>query len=545
MTRTANFACDNLDIRIESDGRGGYRSQILYSPAGEAVAALDLPGGDPAQLAADPADPQQVRRVGAQLFDALFPGDLRSRYDVSRQMAADRDRGLRVRLRIATPELAQLPWEWLYDARAAEFVALSTHTPLVRYLDVPQPGRPLRTAPPLRILVMSASPVDMPALDVARERRWLEEAVQPLQDAGRVERVWLAGQTVRALQDALQAETWHIFHFIGHGLFGVSGADGDEGALLLADDANQAQPLSATGLARLLADHDALRLAVLNACHGAQSDGRSLFASVATALVRRGLPAVLAMHDALSDAAAVECTRSFYGALTNGLPVDAAVTEARKAMSLADSQSSEWATPVLFMRAPDGVLWQVAEQTDEQIDRQLDDEEETVTDNAQQPWWEQVSGSVGGIDTDHTEGDVIIANVGAGARNVAVGKNITQQIIETLGEPTPQDRALIEQRFEQLFAMLDGAQIAPRTAGRAEAELERLQEELSKTAEGETPDADTITRIGDWLLENVPELAAALAELFGMAAVGRGLAKAGVAAVKWARERFGNPAADE
>jgi hypothetical protein len=79
-------------------------------------------------------------------------------------------------------------------------------------------------------------------------------------------------------------------------------------------------------------------------------------------LSRRGIPAVLAMQYAITDRAAVEFARVFYRALTYGLPVDEATTEARKAVSLAVSNSFEWGTPVLFMNATGGALFELPAQ---------------------------------------------------------------------------------------------------------------------------------------------------------------------------------------
>ena len=112
-------------------------------------------------------------------------------------------------------------------------------------------------------------------------------------------------------------------------------------------------------MARLLADHRSLRLALLNACEGARGGSRDIFSSTAAVLVRWGLPAVLAMQYEITDRAAVEFASTFYEALADGLAVDTAVSEARKAVSLAVTNTLEWGTPVLHMRAPDGVLFDV------------------------------------------------------------------------------------------------------------------------------------------------------------------------------------------
>ena len=107
----------------------------------------------------------------------------------------------------------------------------------------------------------------------------------------------------------------------------------------------------------MLADHRSLRLVLLNACEGARGSERDIFSSTASILVRRGLPAVLAMQYEITDQAAIEFARAFYEALADGLPVDAAVAEARKAVSLAVTNTVEWGTPVLYMRSPDGVIF--------------------------------------------------------------------------------------------------------------------------------------------------------------------------------------------
>lgn len=51
----------------------------------------------------------------------------------------------------------------------------------------------------------------------------------------------------------------------------------------------------------------------------------------------------------------------FYESLADGLPIDAAVSEARKAISVGLANSLEWGTPVLHLRAADGVLFAVGE----------------------------------------------------------------------------------------------------------------------------------------------------------------------------------------
>jgi Tol biopolymer transport system component len=364
---------DYLDFDLEIGPGSGrsYPIAVIRSPAGEAHNTMTFPFDDQElqehleRVQHALVGSGQVRRqaahaveeFGTKLFEALFIADLRSCYDVSLREASRQEKGLRVKLRIQAPNLAALPWEFLYDPRQGEYVCLSMYTPLVRYLELPQSVQPLQVKPPLRVLCMIASPSDQDPLDITREQGRLQESLKELVDKGLVELTWLPGQTSHDLQRAMQGGPWHIFHFIGHGGFDPTS---DEGLLALANEQGKTALLTANQLGRLLADHRSLRLALLNACEGAQGSERDLFSSTAATLARRGIPAVLAMQYEISDKAAIECTRTFYESIASGMPVDAAVAEARKAISLGISNTLEWGTPVLYMRSSDGALFDLA-----------------------------------------------------------------------------------------------------------------------------------------------------------------------------------------
>ena len=150
----------------------------------------------------------------------------------------------------------------------------------------------------------------------------------------------------------------------------------------------------------------------------------------------------------------------------------------------------------------------------------------------QENWWEAVPSHVGG--------DAVIATVGAGASNVAIGKNITQTIYDTLGEPTPDDKDTIKGKFAEVSAALQQAQdqLDTHPAHMAEFQLKLLAGELEKTEEDQAPSASTITQVGDWLLDNVPAIAEVVTGLFATPAVGRVVGKAGEVAVQWLKSRF-------
>ncbi|MCF2533275.1 CHAT domain-containing WD40 repeat protein [Yinghuangia soli] len=296
-----------------------------------------------------------VNRLGRLLFDALVTSEGRSLLLASRRQAHHAHGRLRFVLRILPPELARLPWEFMYDSADEEYVCLTT--PLIRHPQALPAARPLRVEAPLRILCMSARPHDQRNLAVDAEDAQLRRALADLEASGHVEVGWVRGQTWRDLRDALHQGPWHVFHFIGHGSFDRSA---QQGALALADENGGTRYLGADQLATLLAQHPSVRLVVLNACETGRAAALNASSSVAGSLMRKGLSAVLAMQYPISDDAAVECSRTFYESLARDLPVDLAVTEARQAIWMSHPGSLEWGTPVLYMRSPDRHVFDVA-----------------------------------------------------------------------------------------------------------------------------------------------------------------------------------------
>ena len=364
---------DYLDFELEIRGGGPREYPVaVRSPAGEAQGQMRFPfdewelkdrlqaleiallrsGGTRRRIASP--EEHTVQDFGRALFESLLVGDVRTRYEMSLSEARRQGKGLRLKLRIQPSELAVLPWEFLYDAERDRYPSLSSNTPLVRYLDLPQPVDPLRMSPPLRVLGMVASPSGLDPLDVKHEKRLVEEATRGLRQDGLLELTWLEGQTWRHLQRAMRRGPWHIFHFVGHGGFDPAT---EEGAIALSNDTGHMHLLRARSLAELLDDHYPLRLVFLNSCEGARGSESDAFSSTAATLVRRGVPAVVAMQYEVTDRAAIEFSRDFYEALADGLPVDAAVTEARAAVSM--DSILEWGTPVLYMHSPDGRVFDV------------------------------------------------------------------------------------------------------------------------------------------------------------------------------------------
>lgn len=355
-----NFA---VDVSSLPDGR--YRVRIT-APVGEATADLDSPftsqeiadylrvlGRAPRVSKAQ--EDATARELGDRLFDFVARGSdaLHAAYVASLERAGND--GLRISLSIDNAgELSQLPWEYLRDPNR-DFLALSRLTPIVRYTPLLGTPAPLIVANPFRVLVMISAPTDYPKLDVEGEWRRLNEATADLQRRGMMILERLDSATLIALQRRLRAADYHVFHFIGH-----SDYDASSGQVLLVfeneKDESKGHVISSAALGRELTEETTLRLVILNSCHSARlpaADPRSGFSS---SLVARGVPAVVAMQFAISDRAAHAFAEEFYRVFTALMPIDTAMSEARRAIANR-ILNIEWATPVLFMRSSSGTLF--------------------------------------------------------------------------------------------------------------------------------------------------------------------------------------------
>ena len=356
------------DFVIELDGQPGSYRLHVSSPAGDDSMHLGL---DPARLGLDlemlqarvlasattsrsmrvPELERPLRQVGQALFEAVFQPSVGALFLSSRNEVEREGSGLRIVLRMHAPELAVLPWELLFSDHHGGY--LCRRSPMVRYVDVAEPVRPLTASPPLRVLGMTALPGDLAALDADTEQRRMQQVLAPLQARGLVAVNWVPGHSWEAAQEALYAGC-QVFHFIGHG--GFDQARG-EGVIAFADERGRRQLVGASLLAELLSlANPRPRLVVLNSCQTGAGADADVFSSIAATLVRT-VPAVVAMQFAITDDAAAVFSRTFYQALVHNRGVDEAVRAGRIALTGWNPDTLEWVTPVLYLRARDTRLF--------------------------------------------------------------------------------------------------------------------------------------------------------------------------------------------
>lgn len=345
---------DFLDCELHLSAR----DQICLRVAGREYTGQPALGGDLRnRLRAATLDGVHY---GTLLFEAIFPhGDhgVRAGYRDGLAIAQSQGKRLRLRLRIAAlPELSDIRWELLYDPQREMALGRSQSTSLSRYLEVPwEPGTAVVERP--RMLVALSCPCDaadygLAELDRQEMRESLTKALRPFGVEATVE-ILDGPTTPRLLRERLR-ERFHVLHVQAHGIV----RDGDATAhLVLEGDDGSARMVDEALLAEICEGDRDLRLVTLMACHSGALATADPFSGLAPALVREGIPAVIAMRRAISLEMAELFTEHLYLELAHTGRIDAAVNEARQQLYLAAPDSIDWAIPTLYMRLPQGQLW--------------------------------------------------------------------------------------------------------------------------------------------------------------------------------------------
>lgn len=358
----------DFDLLVD-EVAGAYRVRVLNSPSGQATTSFTLPFQDlelenfflrigrprRSTRRVESSEVGAIKDFGSRLFHSVFKEDVMQNLRSSLDEAYRQGAGLRLKLRLSNaPKLMDLPWEFLYYQSLNRFLSLSLESPIVRFLDLPEFIRPLRISPPIRVLFIVSNAKDYMQLDVNQEWEKINQALGALVQKGQLAIDLLTNPTQTRLLRALRKTEYHILHFVGHGGYD---AKSEEGVLILEDENGNGFPVSGSRIGTMLHDERTLRLVVLNACEGARTSGTDPFAGVAQTIIQQGIPAVIAMQFEITDEAAIAFSNSFYATLADGFPVDAALTEARKEI-FANGNDVEWGTPVLYLRAPDGKIFE-------------------------------------------------------------------------------------------------------------------------------------------------------------------------------------------
>ena len=296
-----------------------------------------------------PPSERFILNVGGLLFDELMQGGIRDLW-VEARAALQSTHHLRLRLDLHSPAIAALPWETLADPRRRRTLAADKSIALVRTardVDFLDHSRSLQTRLPAKILIVAAEEPDN--IDAATEIDRIRASLAPLIPR-QIDLEVLSGRfDIHSLRRRLQESRPDILHVISHGE-----ADG-----LYLWENDELTLFSASQLAATLALVDSVKLVFLNACLAGQPDDTTPFANLAQRLLQTGIPAVIAMQFVVLDRAASEFAGFLYEALVNGPcpgAIDVAVSIARSGLYISDPDRIDYATPLLWLNAEDGLI---------------------------------------------------------------------------------------------------------------------------------------------------------------------------------------------
>lgn len=360
---------EDFEVRIRSDRKKGFEIEAVPIPSlARAVARFELPyqpeevetllRSIEAELEA-PVRRGLIRteEIGKRLFDSLFHGKVAAALEKSLDYLAGKGRGLRMRLVFDGDDprliaLRALPWELLLRVEHHDFLTRQRIFALARFVELNRFFPPPEVDSTLRVLVVSSAPPSEKPLDLGAEL----EAIRDSLGAPSFEVEVLEHPGILDLRPALLRKRWHVLHFMGHGRFEESEG---QGYVLFENKDGSSDRVTATNLAENLKGLEALRLVVLNSCSGGawpRREGQDPFSSIAPALLRAGVPAVVATQFRISDDSAIVFSKAFYQRLAAGDLVETAVAEGRLAIYNHKPDSCEWVTPVLFLATREGTI---------------------------------------------------------------------------------------------------------------------------------------------------------------------------------------------
>jgi hypothetical protein len=290
---------------------------------------------------------------GKELFRTVMPEDIRDLFSQSTGIARAQSKILRLRLHLESAALMHLPWELLYSQ--GDFLAINNSYAICRYLPVDNPRLALPIELPLRILVVVSAPDEVPPLDYETEKGNIESGLETMLGTRSVELVYELEANREQLLRRMQNDVVHVLHFVGHGAY-----EADRGFIYLEGAGNRPDPIEGNQFAEILAASNTLQLVALNACSTAFEHAQRGFSSVASLLVRKGVPAVIAMRNAIDDRVAVAFSKHLYGTLAGGESVDVALTRTRQQLRQERGTSPvAFILPILHVSVPDALLFQV------------------------------------------------------------------------------------------------------------------------------------------------------------------------------------------
>lgn len=285
---------------------------------------------------------QELTDYGHRLFSFCVRDDLERLYN---RLPANH---VRMHIFSDRTEIQALPWEYMQDPNRVP--GPQRERSVVRI--IPTIGReapaPLAFGQKVRVLFVSADPVDQETVSWPELKESIERTFAARLPADRFTLEAIEGATRTGLAQMISQRQFDIFHFSGHGE-----VRNGTGCLILTDRrTNKSSGLKAEELGVILSNRG-IRLVVLSACESSAGNFADDFAVTAAALVRCGIPAVVANQLPVPDQTVATFVGALYEKLLECGDIDLAITEGRIRLAIdlatsADDAVLEWGIPTLY-----------------------------------------------------------------------------------------------------------------------------------------------------------------------------------------------------
>jgi len=301
--------------------------------------------------------------LGEALFAALFPPEVQTDFR-NRLAEIEGQEEVLIRLELdldeeSTPAAAALPWEFLRAPqtgyRAAIDLAKHPYMVLARRRPLWGTAKPIMLKEPLKILLIVAAPQDLRSVafeDVAHKLAELAEK-HPAQFASPLP--VLKNPTLQEIEEALRKERPHLLHFVGHGRM-QRVRNMSFGQLALVDTFGNADWINDEEFAEAFQVYKP-SIVLLQACESGAAGSSQSFIGVASQVVHRNVPVVIAMNYTVRNVVASTFAEAFYTEVARFTPVDLAVQRARRILAGTFPNTWDFAAPLLFVRVADGRLF--------------------------------------------------------------------------------------------------------------------------------------------------------------------------------------------
>jgi RNA-directed DNA polymerase len=400
-----DFLSNQLIIQVDQINKKRYRASVYKSPVtlGEAIETVPLPFLE-AQLSvllkyitSTPINPSTLTPseinilnslkllnngvlilnrkdiVGERIFHSLFSGEIAKILYQSLNQLRFNKKPIELQLRFSERDtlLMRVPWELMYDG---EPLLINGAISLSRYIINSSPP-PVFPAPKnLRILFIESRPKGLkPLLKENFEFNVLHEELKELIDSKKVVLQKLSPPSFSKLEAILEEFKPNILHFDGHGGFlrecpycqtynsirnnschnpackctisdvvpssCLAFEDGELGGL----DFIKSEQLST------ILHKSNIKIAILSACRSGTM-GETVYSSVGPALIRTGIPVVIAMQLPIYANHAKAFVQGFYQSLLTSQSISDAVYKGRRKIFTTPS-GGDWFIPVLLWRS--------------------------------------------------------------------------------------------------------------------------------------------------------------------------------------------------